>query len=1018
MKKDVIILLAGLLLWCSNAEAQNLYRKADSLLSALNTAQSASAKMKIHHTLGQFYLHSDIEKARYHARQLTEVSPKKAKTRGQFLADLIRAKAELRAGNQGKARRKADEAFDLSIKRDKKVWYARALELQAIMSISRIQPSDAEIQTSTARRLFNEANQKQRTYVCYAIESQIAKQQFNTDKAYSLIRKAISGAVFAKDSLNLLVYKNQQADLLFDRGDFARAFSLYTKIYQEQRMNQLDYDAAATLTDLGRIYIFLKNFEKASETLDKAFTLAVGSGNKPTRAWVELYRGDINYHNGFFREGLKKYKQAAELFSHIKDYVGMKEAHRKAGHIYRKISEYKNAARQLRRARKIKPEYVFERQDAFILAEEGMLALETGNERSGVEKLEKSNSLAREINEDFLLKKNYERLSQYYTKQNNVELAYEYLRKHKAIQDKLFDNTIFNQLLKIQGNYEQKLHSAKLHNKDTKIKWERRLQALEKEKSWLIILILTIGAAALLLLVYQLLHRKNKSGKTTRKAGKITDFRSEGYEEYQFFQYFINGISLPILWLRGDSSIYHYNKALHDLLKIHKPYTVFDILPISNNEWKLIRKQLREKPRNVIVRVYQISRGTTKPKNLEVAFCSSLYDGFHGIVAFVRGSTSAKVTEQELLQTKKRAEESDRLNSVFLANISHEIRTPVNAIDGFTHELRTETDPAQRNHYIEQINVNTHRLIKLMDNLLDLSLVETDKLVLNDETFDILPVFRELTAYYNARIQESNKDVFFQTQYPKNVGELYVHTDKDRLYLVIYNLLSNAVKFTTNGSITLGCQTNSNNRQITIFVKDTGPGIPPENQQHIFGDFHQQGSAQTRKYQGAGVGLSLSKKLIERMNGRLYFESRKGKGSTFYVQLPRLKGTGQAAHPTEKDTAKDEACKILLIDDSPTNTSFMKAVLKSVTHNIVTENNIREGIHSFQTNPADLVVVSYEICNSVTMNIASHLKSIARDTAVVAFGASSDKNCESMDDIIPHQTSRKEFIERIVRLLN
>lgn len=237
--------------------------------------------------------------------------------------------------------------------------------------------------------------------------------------------------------------------------------------------------------------------------------------------------------------------------------------------------------------------------------------------------------------------------------------------------------------------------------------------------------------------------------------------------------------------------------------------------------------------------------------------------------------TDSKQAERTLVEALTKAEESDRLKSAFLANMSHEIRTPLNAIVGFSKLISEVNDELDKQQFAQIIETNSEMLLHLIDEILDISAIETGTLKLSMASVRLLDICIQLEQQYN---YTSNNDVklFFDTK----DSDLYVKGDWDRITQVITNLLNNAFKFTSSGEIHFGFDQKGD--FVEFYVKDTGIGIPAEKASKIFERF---GKVDTF-VQGTGLGLTICRSLIERMNGRIWLRSQVGKGTTFYFTMP------------------------------------------------------------------------------------------------------------------------------------
>ncbi len=235
-----------------------------------------------------------------------------------------------------------------------------------------------------------------------------------------------------------------------------------------------------------------------------------------------------------------------------------------------------------------------------------------------------------------------------------------------------------------------------------------------------------------------------------------------------------------------------------------------------------------------------------------------------------------KRMETALVEARNKAEESDRLKSAFIANMSHEIRTPLNAIIGFTSVLPDVTGDEERKELINLIQENNQKLLQIIDDVMNISKIESGKEQLVMTNFELNDVLRSLSDEYASKAQPG---VTISTMFAS--GSLYVTTDLNRLMEVLNHLMSNAVKFTSKGSVILGYDPQMGKR-LRIWIQDTGKGIAPEHQERIFERFFKVDEF----IPGAGLGLSICRTMAYSMGGDVGVESVLGEGSKFWVEIP------------------------------------------------------------------------------------------------------------------------------------
>ncbi len=245
-----------------------------------------------------------------------------------------------------------------------------------------------------------------------------------------------------------------------------------------------------------------------------------------------------------------------------------------------------------------------------------------------------------------------------------------------------------------------------------------------------------------------------------------------------------------------------------------------------------------------------------------------------------------KKYERELLVAVKNAEEADRLKTVFLANMSHEIRTPLNGILGFGDLLGRDNIPPDRyKKYIDIIMSSGQHLLKIIDDILDISLIESNQLKIHKVAFPLNEKMDEIYEFYNSSKKAMGKEnILFGCSKLLPDGQDAIFTDPFRLQQIINNLLKNAFKFTFNGRIEFGYE--ANNREFLFFVADTGIGVDIDKRDIIFKRFRQGDESLKRSYSGTGLGLSISKGIVEQLGGKIWLDTSFDAGSKFCFTIP------------------------------------------------------------------------------------------------------------------------------------
>ena len=248
-----------------------------------------------------------------------------------------------------------------------------------------------------------------------------------------------------------------------------------------------------------------------------------------------------------------------------------------------------------------------------------------------------------------------------------------------------------------------------------------------------------------------------------------------------------------------------------------------------------------------------------------------------------RDISEKKKHEEEIILAKEKAEESNKLKSAFLDNISHEIRTPINGIVGFLSFIKDyEVEQSEKEELITVVNQSLMRLISTMDSIIEVSQLQKGQISLNKQDYNLQFLFDLIQDKYYEKAQK--KGLIFEIENNISNNEAIINTDSYKLISAISNLVDNAIKFTKHGRISLFAY--KENDDFIFKLEDTGIGIPESKFEKIFESFMQADVSNTRSFEGAGLGLTLTKSYIQMLGGKIWLESELGKGSTFWVSLP------------------------------------------------------------------------------------------------------------------------------------
>lgn len=278
--------------------------------------------------------------------------------------------------------------------------------------------------------------------------------------------------------------------------------------------------------------------------------------------------------------------------------------------------------------------------------------------------------------------------------------------------------------------------------------------------------------------------------------------------------------------------------------------------------------------------------GSTFPIQLSTSVVRDENNNVLVLIGVSNDITDQKKAEEELMRAKEKAEESDRLKSAFLANMSHEIRSPMNGILGFAHLLKEENLSITARQYIEMIQTSGNHLLAVINDIVDISKIQANQLKITYSEVNLNDLMDELYLTFSSQLKTmENMLIAIHKIVPEEKDALRLKTDMVRLRQVFINLLSNSLKFTASGHIAFGYQVKEDHT-IEFFVKDTGIGIPYEFQPVLFERFRQADESLARGHGGAGLGLAISKGIIDLLGGRIWFESVPDRGTAFYFTLP------------------------------------------------------------------------------------------------------------------------------------
>ena len=395
------------------------------------------------------------------------------------------------------------------------------------------------------------------------------------------------------------------------------------------------------------------------------------------------------------------------------------------------------------------------------------------------------------------------------------------------------------------------------------------------------------------------------------------------------------------------------------------------------------------------------------------------------LIGMLEDITELKIIEKDLIFAKEKAEESDRLKSAFLSTMSHELRTPLNAILGFSELINEDLQKNEIIDFVQLINKSGQLLFEIIEDILDITDMESGKSRVTKEEFLVDSVLQELYPKIESMLEKEKKQ-HLEIKYnpPADSNEITFFTNKSKFYKILVLLLKNAIKFTDKGYIEYGFKPEQD--EIVFYIKDTGIGISEEMQDVVFEKFRQVDDTHTRKYGGVGLGLTLVKKLVELLDGRIWFDSAPGKGSVFYFSLPF--GKPEDELQVEKKTGKKKETKllsdktILIVEDENSNYMLLETLLKLENANTIWARNGEESIKKFRENEnIDLILMDLKMPVMDGIEATRQIKQLSENIPIIALTAytESEEKTKSwdFDDYLEKPIKRAKLFKSIGKFI-
>ncbi|MGM0549674.1 MAG: ATP-binding protein [Bacteroidota bacterium] len=902
------------------------------------------------------------------------------------------------------------------------------------------------------------------------VDSLETKQEISKERVEEWLRRADSLLQFSPyDANENAKFHYRFGELAFKNGAYKQAYSFWEAFLELEDDTQLvDKDVATAHYYLGLLYQWFADYELALLSYKKALNyLGDEADDQNVKAGVLRGLGNLYFQWNETDEAISYYRQSLGLYQVLSDTSGIAKCYNNMGRIFTDKGEYAKGLELLNSSLSIKRNngdfvgmfntYInmgraYQRQDSterarnyFQLANElaeyldndlllaevnsylGNLAADQAQLDSAVVYYEKSLDYSDSTHYQRWLIEGHRALARIWEKQGDFQKSLQHYKTYKLYEDSVF-------------NEDTRFLIEAYRNETLGLREEKQMIVKEKtieKQRWLI-------ASVFLLLLFSLLFvfllfRQNKLiSRKSKKMVKINqelDARvKERTKTLQMTQYAVDMATDPIFVVQIEGVISYCNEATLFLLGYNRNeirgLKFFDIVKDLTEElWNEYARHILQRGSYTLELVF-VSQSDDLI-TMEVAFNARIYQDEQQIYAFCRNMEERKKQEHLLLEAKDRAERSDRLKSAFLANMSHEIRTPLNAIVGFSDLLaRDKLHKFSREQIVDIIKSNSQDLITLINDIIDFSMIEANQLAVDKRLHFVLPMLEELIWVYTKRNEERDKKpIELRLHTPSNAKFYALYTDKSRLRQVLSNLLDNALKFTNKGFIELGFQllSHGGRKMMRLYVKDTGSGIAQEDQQAVFQRFYKLDEVSKAALRGTGLGLAISKRLVGLLDGSMGLVSKKGEGSTFYIDVP-YQYMNENVMPTIRLNSRSSSVlagkTLLIVEDDKANFMLLEALLKPAKVKILHLANGSDVLPYMQRHrhQVDAVLLDIQLPGMNGDQVAHKLKGLYPDLPLVAqtaYGSKyqDEKNTQLFDSFLYKPIDKAELLHTLSAVL-